>query len=61
MGDDSTPLHSRLEAGDDAHRASGDGDDGDIGDGGAELPEVLIANVVGEEAANAEKESAADQ
>jgi hypothetical protein len=61
MRDDSTPLDSHQEAGDDAQRTSCAGDDGHTADGGAELPEVVIADVLGEKAANAETESAADQ
>jgi hypothetical protein len=56
MGDDSIPLDSHQEEGDD-----GAGDDGYIADGGAKLSVVVIAGVVGEEAANAERESAVDQ
>jgi hypothetical protein len=56
MGDDSTSLDSHQEAGDD-----GAGDDGYIADGGAKLFVVVIVDVVGEEAANVERESAVDQ
>jgi hypothetical protein len=58
MGDDSTPLDSRQETSDDAQRAP---DDGQTANGGAELPEVVIADVVGEKAANVETKSAANQ
>jgi hypothetical protein len=61
MGDDSTPLDSCQEESDDAQRASGAGDDDHTADGGAELPEVVIADVVGEKAADAKTESAVDQ
>jgi hypothetical protein len=56
MGDDSTPLDSRTEAGNDGAR-----DDGHNAHDGAELPQVVVANVVVEEAANAERKSATDQ
>jgi hypothetical protein len=61
MGDDSTPIDSRQDAGDDSQRAPVDGDDGHIGDGGAEYPEEVLPNVMVEEAINVETESAADQ
>jgi hypothetical protein len=51
MGDDSTPIGSRHEAGDDAQRAHGYGNDGHIANGGAEHPEVVLPDVMGEEAA----------
>jgi hypothetical protein len=61
MGDNSTPLDSHQEAGDDAQTPPGVGDDGQIADGGAELPEIVIVDVVGEKATNAMTESIADQ
>jgi hypothetical protein len=39
MGDDSTPIGSRQEAGGDAQRAPSDGDDDHFIDGGAERTE----------------------
>jgi hypothetical protein len=53
MGDDSTPIGSRQDVGDDSQRAHTDGDDGHIGDGGAEHPEEVLPNVVVEELVNA--------
>jgi hypothetical protein len=68
MGDASTPIDSRQEAGDDSQRAPSAGDDGHTTDGGAELQqemviplEVVLQDVVAQKAANAEIESAADQ
>jgi hypothetical protein len=68
MGDDSTPIGSHQEVGDDAQRAPGVGDDGHSVDGGAELHqemviplEVVLPDVVAEKAANVETEFAADQ
>jgi hypothetical protein len=56
MGDDTSPLDSRQEVDNDGAK-----DDGHTTDGGAVLPELGAADVVGEEAANVERESAADQ
>jgi hypothetical protein len=61
MGDDSTSIGSCQEADNDSQRARADGDDGHIADGGAEHPEKVLPNVMGEEAVNVETESAADQ
>jgi hypothetical protein len=68
MGDASTPIDSRQEAGDDSQRAPSAGDDGHTTDGGAELQqemviplEVVLQDVVAEKETNAEIESAADQ
>jgi hypothetical protein len=61
MGDDSTPISSRQEAGDDAQRAPSDGDDGHIVDGGVEHLEEVLLHVIGGEVVNAEIESTADQ
>jgi hypothetical protein len=61
MGDDSTSIGSCQEADNDSQRAPADGDDGHIADGGAEHPEKVLPNVMGEEAVNVETESAADQ
>jgi hypothetical protein len=61
MGDDSTPIDSCQEAGDDSQKAPGDGDDGHIVDGGVEHPEKVLPYVMGEEAINAKTESAPNQ
>jgi hypothetical protein len=61
MADDSTPIGSHQDTGDDAQRARGDGDDGHIADGGAEHPEEVLSHVMREEAVNAETKSAVDQ
>jgi hypothetical protein len=58
MEDDSTPIGSRQEADGEAQRAPGDGDDAD---GGAEHLEDVLLDVMGQEAVNAEIESATDQ
>jgi hypothetical protein len=57
MGDDSTPIGSREEAGGDAQRAPADGDDVQIADGGAEHAE----EVTGEVDVDAKTESTAGQ
>jgi hypothetical protein len=49
MGDDSTPIGSHQEAGGDAQRAPGDGDDGHIDDGGVEHAEGVLLDVMGNE------------
>jgi hypothetical protein len=67
MGDDSTPIGSPQEAGGDAQRAPGDGDDaqraspgdGAPTDGGPEHPEEVLLNVMQEEDVNAEIKTAA--
>jgi hypothetical protein len=63
MGDDSTPIYSSQEAGDDSQRAPDVGDDGHTADGGAELHqemvialEVVLLDVVVEKTANVETE-----
>jgi hypothetical protein len=61
MGDDSTPIRSHQEAGNDSQRAPNDGDDGHIGDGGAEHSEEVLPNVMVEEAVDAEAESTTEQ
>jgi hypothetical protein len=61
VGDDSTPIGSRQDAGDDSQRAPADGNDGHIGDGSAEHPEEVLPNVMVEEAVNSETESVDDQ
>jgi hypothetical protein len=61
MGHDSTPIASRQEASNDSRRAPADGDDGHIADGGVEHPEQGLLNVMGEQAVNAQTESATDQ
>jgi hypothetical protein len=61
MGDDSTPIGSHHEAGDDGERAPCDVDDGHFAYGGAEQPEIVLPEVMVEEAVNAEIESAPDQ
>jgi hypothetical protein len=50
MEDDSTPIGSRQEAGGEAQRAPGDGDDAD---GGAEHLEDVLLDVMGQEAESA--------
>jgi hypothetical protein len=67
MGDDSTPIGSYQEAGGDAQRAPGDGDDaqrvspddGAPADGGPYHSEKVLPNVMGEEGVNAEIKIAA--
>jgi hypothetical protein len=61
MGDDSTPIGSHHEANDDGERAPCDVDDGHFAYGGAEQPEIVLPEVMVEEAVNAEIESAPDQ
>jgi hypothetical protein len=56
MRDDSTPIGSREEAGDDAQRALANGDDGQIADVGAEHAEEVRGVDV-----NVETESVAGQ
>jgi hypothetical protein len=67
MGDDSTPIGSRQEAGGDAKRAPGDRDDvqraspadGAHADGGPNHPEVVLPNIMGEGDVNAKTKTAA--